>query len=264
MLMRIACGVAAVVFGAVSGTAAAAENVEKLEVVADVAKIVVGDRVLATVKKGDKLDRVRWVAVELKRDGKVIRGWIRADAVAVSATGKAPVLPPEPKLGEKNTIHSHAQRIKLLDMVMRNPSSWSEHRFTLSRGNTTLTDKQIGRLKKVVGARGSWPAKLNVMALVIPLDVRVYCDPDGMVPIKEITAAFGQPDEKVKGVICNIVKFNPRPVEAARGNTKMMGTWYRYGSVRLGVTGEDEVLVVQVFGPQWREDRKRWKAAAGE
>jgi hypothetical protein len=34
--------------------------------------------------------------------------------------------------------------------------------------------------------------------------------------------------------------------------------------VRLGVTDTGEILVVQVFGPQWREDRERWKAAAGK
>ena len=254
--------VAAVVFGVVPGPVFAAENVEVLEVVADEAKIVVGDKVLATVKKGDKLDRVRWVAVELKRDGKVIRGWIRAEDVAVAGSGKAPVLPAEP--GGKHTIHSHAQRIKLLEMVFQKRSAWSEHRFTESKGSITLTNKQIGRLKQVVGARGTWPAKLNVMALVTPLDVRVYCDPDGMVPIKQITDAFGQPDEREKGVICNIVKFNPRPVEAGLGKTKMMGTWYRYGSIRLGVTGSDEILVVQVFGPQWRDDRKKWQAAGGK
>ena len=267
MLMRIAFVVAAVVGGVVLGPASAAQSAEKLEVIADEAKIVVGDKVLATVKKGDKLDRVRWVAVELRRDGKVIRGWVRAEAVAVVGTGKAPVLPPEPTLGEKHTIHSHAQRIKLLEMVFRTPSAWSTHRFTTStkpKGNVTLTGKQIDRLRKVINARGTWPAKLNVMAHVTPLDIRVYCDPDGMVPIKQVTDAFGQPDETEKGVICNIVKFNPRPVEAARGKTNMMGTWYRYGSIRLGVTDQDEILVVQVFGPQWRDERKRWQAADGK
>ena len=267
MLIRVFLAVGVVVCGVAPGTLFAAEEAEKLEVVADEAKIVVGDKVVATVKKGDTLDRVRWVAVELKRDGKVIRGWIRADAVAVAATGKAPALPPEPKPGGKHTVHSHAQRIKLLEGVFQTPSAWSEHRFTTStkpKGNVTLTRKQIARLKKVIKARGTWPAKLNLMALITPLDVRVYCDPDGMVPIKQITGAFGQPDEMEKGVICNIVKFNPRPVEAARGKIDIMGTWYRYGSIRLGVTDEGEILTVQVFGPQWREDRKKWKAADGK
>ncbi|MFH1732619.1 MAG: hypothetical protein ABIF82_13355 [Planctomycetota bacterium] len=121
----------------------AAEDADKLEVVADEAKIVVGDKVLATVKKGDRLTRVRWVAVELARDGKVIPGWIRADQVAVAGKPKAPLV--------------------------------------------------------------------------------------------------------------------PRAVEAARGNTKIQGTWHRYGSIGLGVMADGQILALQIFGPDWRNEQKGWE-----
>ena len=264
MSIRTALITIVAALAAVPASAVAADDPDTLEVVADEAAIVVGDKVLATVKKGDKLSRVRWVAVELERDGKIIRGWIRAEDVAVAGDRKAPVLPPEPNPKATHKVQSHAQRIKLLETVFANRRAWSEHRFTISKGSITLTNKQIGRLEKVIKMRGTWPAKLNVMAHVTPIDVRVYCNPDGMVPIGTIIDAFGPAEKMEKGVICNIAKFNPRPVEAARGNAKMIGTWHRYGSIRLGVTDGQEILVVQVWGQQWRDEQKRWKEQGGK
>lgn len=245
---------------ALGAPAFAADDVDRLEVVADEAKIVVGDKVIATVKKGDRLTRIRWVAVELERDGKIVRGWIRADQVAVAGKPKAPVVEPSSDLQIAHTVRSHDQRIKLLDLLFAEPRLWSEHRFTVAKGNVTLTNKQIRRLKRVITMKGTWPAKLNVLANVTPLDVRLYCDPPGRVPIKMITDIFGHAEEVTKGVICNIVKFNPRPVQAARGKTKIQGTWYKYGSIRLGVMADGRILALQVFGPEWRNERKEWES----
>ncbi len=256
--MRTLANVAAVGMVLLCAAGADAAQVEeRLEVIADEAEIVVAGKVVARAKKGEKLTRVRWIAVEIERDGKLIRGWVRADQVA--AVGGAPVTPDEPDVAGANPIGSHAQRVKLLEMVFAKPRAWSEHRLSLERGHVKVTRRQISQMRKVLNARATWPAKVNALALITPLDVRVYCDPDGMVPIKEVVDAFGEPEKRTDGVICNIPKFNPRPVEAARGKTDIKGTWYRYGSVRLGVTDQGEILVIQVFGPQWRDERKAWE-----
>jgi len=260
MKARMVLAAAMMALCALGAPALAAEDADKLEVVADEAKIVVGDKVVATVKKGDRLTRVRWVAVELTRDGKIIRGWIRAGQVAVAGKPKAPVVEPSSDRRIAHTVRSHDQRIKLLEILFAKPRVWSEHRFTVAKGNVKLTNKQIGRLKRVMTMRGTWPAKLNVLANVTPLDVRFYCDPDGRAPIKMITGTFGRADEETKGVICNIVKFNPRPVEAARGNAKIQGTWHRYGSIRLGVMADGRILALQIFGPEWRSEQKEWES----
>ena len=100
--MRLMAIVAVLVFW--GSSVVGAEQPTKVKVVVDEAKVMMGKKVLAVVKKGDVLTRLKqkgkWVGVTFEKDGKEIKGWVRSDCVKG--------IVPAPAAGQGKETHNSA------------------------------------------------------------------------------------------------------------------------------------------------------------
>jgi hypothetical protein len=136
----------------------------------------------------------------------------------------------------------------LISFLCRKTEAWSMEGLPLQetttgkltlRSSAILSDGQRQQFQAILQAKDPWLVKIDRLgALQAALHFPLVCAYAEQTTLKEVEAKFGHSDRHQSGRIYR----------------DLAGTWYVYGSVRLGVGRSGRVLLVEVNISAWREE----------
>jgi hypothetical protein len=138
----------------------------------------------------------------------------------------------------------------LVSFLCRKPEAWFMEGLPVQetttgklklRSSAPLTDDQRQAVASILQSKDLWLNKVDRLVAVQPLHFPICCGwYKEQTSLQEVEAKFGRPDRHEAGIIYQATA----------------GTWHVYGSLRLGVSREGRVLLVEVNGPRWLEEQR--------
>jgi hypothetical protein len=158
---------------------------------------------------------------------------------------KADPAPPPLSPEERRLIRSRS----LISSLCRQRDAWSlgesplqetrTGQFTL-RTSASLSGSQQRELAAIRASKTPWVNKVERLAVAAPVLYPIFCSYGAQPDFNEVVSQFGPPESREEGLLHGDVS----------------GTWYGYGSVRVGVWRGGRVLVVEVNGSAWLEEQE--------